>query len=225
MAESNRTPRSHRFIDLTGKVFGRLTVLRFAGSSPRKHRLWECRCECGVVRNVRACTLLAGEAHSCGCGSREAASTNNLRHGCGRAGAKRTPEYQSWSGMIQRCTNPKNTAWKNYGARGITVCERWRDFANFLADMGDRPSLKHSIDRIENNKGYEPGNCAWATKLSQCRNTRKNVMLEFRGETKCLSEWAETLGVNRDALRTRIESGWSVEDALSTPVKQYRRRS
>ncbi len=120
--------------------------------------------------------------------------------------------------MRGRCRDPRNKCFANYGGRGITVCERWSDFAAFLADMGPRPSLEHSIDRIDNSAGYSPENCRWATKSDQMRNTRRNNNLTFRGETLCVSAWAERVGIARRTLLSRIKLGWSVERVLTAPL-------
>jgi hypothetical protein len=120
-----------------------------------------------------------------------------------------------WSSMVRRCTNPRNKAFPAYGGRGITVCDRWRDFTNFLADMGECPEGL-SIDRKDNDKGYEPGNCRWATQSEQCRNTRRNVILTLNGVSHCLVEWAEITGINYGTLNDRIRRGWSDADVLQT---------
>jgi len=118
--------------------------------------------------------------------------------------------------MWTRCSNPNSAMYKHYGARGISVCERWRSFDNFLADMGQRPSPKHSIDRFPNNDGnYEPGNCHWATDIEQHRNRSDNVLVTFNGQTLTCAEWDERLGKKHGFLRDRLSSGWSVEDALT----------
>lgn len=132
------------------------------------------------------------------------------------------PEYGVWCRMIDRCYNPNIPSFSNYGGRGIIVCERWRhDFAAFLADVGPRPSPAHSIDRIDNDGNYEPGNVRWATKHQQMRNTRFNVVIEWRGEKRCLFEWAVILGINAYTLHARLRRrGWTIERAMTTPVKK-----
>lgn len=126
------------------------------------------------------------------------------------------PEKTAWKNMIQRCTYSKHPAWKDYGGRGITVCDRWRnDFKAFLADMGDRPSPKHSLERKRVNEGYSSDNCVWAVRKVQARNTRRARMLTHRGETLCLAEWAERLGVKSETIRSRLRMGWSEERALT----------
>lgn len=126
-----------------------------------------------------------------------------------------SPEYTAWAGMLQRCRNPKNAAYPDYGGRGITVCDAWRDsFEAFYADLGPRPSARHSIDRIDNDGNYEPGNCRWATAKEQNRNTRRARLLTFDGRTQLLSDWGAELGVHPEAIRGRLRRGWSIEDAL-----------
>jgi hypothetical protein len=119
--------------------------------------------------------------------------------------------------MRDRCRNPKHRAYKNYGGRGITVCERWNSFENFYADVGDRPSPKHSIDRIDNDLGYEPGNVRWADQKTQSRNSRRNRLVAINGETLCLQDWAERMGLGRCTIYDRLRRGWSIERALTTP--------
>lgn len=129
----------------------------------------------------------------------------------------RSPEYRTWNNMTQRCTNPKHTNFHRYGGRGITVCERWlNSFAAFLEDMGPKPTPKHEIERKDNDKGYSPDNCRWATHKEQCRNFGRNRLLTFDGKTMCISAWAEHLGIHRQTLKHRLDSGWTLERALTT---------
>lgn len=140
------------------------------------------------------------------------------RHGyCG------TATYSSWINMVNRCRCANVSLWKTYYIdRGITVCDRWKDFRNFLADMGERPP-NTSLDRIDNSRGYSPENCRWVNRSSQMRNTRANVMLTYAGKTQCLAAWAKDLGFSIHTLHGRLNAyGWSVEDALSTPVLKSR---
>lgn len=136
-----------------------------------------------------------------------------------------SPEYGAWKSMWDRCRNPNVRNYPNYGGRGITVCQRWRDFANFYADIGQRPSPEHSLERNDTNGNYEPGNCRWATKIEQQNNIRSNVNLTFEGRTLSVSAWARELGINRQMLRGRIDSGWGVAEALLTPSGQGQRRT
>ena len=207
MAEMDSTRRRGGFKDLTGKQFGKWTVLYEA---PRKSGkvYWLCRCECGTKGHVRTSDLRSGKSRSCSvCGK---TSTVHGMHG--------TPEYIVWKRMRARCTNSATAEYGNYGGRGIRVCTRWHEFSLFFADMGPRPSPKHTIDRIDNDGDYSPDNCRWATRKEQNRNSRKNRLLTFNGETRCLAEWAELTGMKPNTLAMRLRRGWSIELTLTALV-------
>lgn len=168
----------HNFVDLTGRQFGRLTVLRYAGSVNRKTR-WECVCSCGVIKNITYQNLMRGHTKSCGCLHIDELKART------KHGGRHTTEYNAWCGMRQRCTNPRTVRWKDYGGRGIKVCAEWmHDFAAFLRDVGHRPSSDHTLDRINNDGNYEPGNVRWATRSEQSINRRPFVILKNR-KTHC----------------------------------------
>lgn len=138
------------------------------------------------------------------------------RHGASWVNGKAAPEYAAWASMKSRCLNQSARNFADYGGRGIQVCDRWRDsFEAFLADMGTRPSTKHSIDRIDNDGNYEPGNCRWALPLAQCRNKRSNHLVEWQGQTMTVTEAAERAGANIVLVRSRIRRGWDIARALS----------
>lgn len=145
------------------------------------------------------------------------------RHGNFVHGMKLTPEYAVWKQMRQRCSNPNNHAFQHYGGRGIAVCDRWQSFENFLADMGSRPSPKHSLERKDNLLGYSPGNVKWSTKSEQMRNTRVNHILTARGISQCLAAWAELAGIAESTIRKRCRLGWTHERAIFSPIQQQQR--
>lgn len=187
-----------------GARFGKLTVLRH-DTTVRGVQFWQCRCDCGVVVIVRKTNLLH-RTRSCGCG--------HTKHG--QSG---TAYYATWRHMVGRCTQPNRPEYKHYGGRGIKVCDGWLSFENFYADMGPRPFPNAEIERKDNNGNYEPGNCVWATRRQQMRNTRRVRRLTLNGITLSLPDWADKLGMTRHTLRTRLNKlGWSVERALSEPL-------
>lgn len=150
-------------------------------------------------------------------GSDKPSSLGDWRFKHGRCG---TPEYRAWQGMLRRCCNPHSKSYPDYGGRGISACERWKaSFEAFFADMGERPSADHSIDRIDNSLGYSPENCRWATRAEQQRNRRDNVYLEHAGKRMMLVDWADEIGMNRMTLGNRIKAGWTAEEAITTPAK------
>lgn len=156
-----------RFIDLTGLEFGRLTVMNTTGKDKHGRYLWKCKCVCGNEKTIATYILKSGHTKSCGCFRKEVTSERAKKHG-----KRHSAEYEIWCGIMQRCTNPNHIAYKNYGGRNITICDRWKDFSLFIEDMGERPTPSHSVERNENEKGYTPENCRWATREEQARNTR-----------------------------------------------------
>jgi hypothetical protein len=197
-------------IDRTGHVFGRWTALsRVSGQ-----RKWLCRCECGTVKTVATSHLRQGKSRSCGCLEKELTSARAKTHGMSA-----TVEHRTWMSMRDRCRNPKAAHYDCYGGRGITVCERWiNSFGNFYEDMGPRPSSRHSIDRIDVNGHYEPGNCRWATIAEQRRNTRTNTIVQYLGRDMCIAEAAELSGISQCTLSMRIRRGWD-SSRLFAPVR------
>lgn len=204
--------------DLTGERFGRLTVVKKSDKKYKgdAHQFWFCHCDCGKEKEIYDRSLITGSTKSCGCLGREISSINgsgNRKHGMSFS-----PEYYSWNHMMMRCTNKNHHAWKDYGGRGITVCERWKSFENFYEDMGERPIGK-SIDRIDNDGNYEPKNCKWSTQKEQVGNRRNsNHLIEYNREIKLSSVWEEEYGLNAGILIRRIRSGWSVDRAINTPM-------
>lgn len=211
-------PTHYKFRDLTGQTFGRLTAL---GIVERRNRtiVWLCACECGINAPVRGGCLTRGDTQSCGCLQQERAYKSAYRHG--RA---HTPIYNVWCSMRARCKNPKVKSFAGYGAKGITVCERWQTFENFLHDMGERPSPKHEIERVDGTKGYFPDNCIWATRETQANNKSTNHILTFQGKSQSIAMWARELHLTYPTIKMRIRNGWGTELALSTPRLRARRK-
>jgi hypothetical protein len=208
---------------VVGETFGRLTILGEAPHRGDKRRA-RCRCACGSERVVALSDLRAGHIRSCGCARSDLLRARNTRHGMTRRGSK-APEYVAWVSARRRCETPVDTHYAAYGGRGIRMCDRWRaSFEAFFADMGPKPTPKHSLDRIDVNGHYEPGNCRWADAATQARNTRRNVVLTFQGLSLCLTDWCARLGLKRGTLERRLGNGWPVERALTAPVDTRRGR-
>jgi hypothetical protein len=201
-------------MDLIGHVYGRLTVLRLSDRRQGKNKYWHCVCECGVSREVGQGHLRGGHTQSCGC--------KNIERMRSRNGASNTGEYRSWRSMVSRCTDSDNVSYANYGAKGVRVCNEWLfDFDYFLKCVGPKPTPTHSLDRIDNKKGYEPGNVRWATKLEQTLNREVTVMVEYLGVLQPLAILARAVGLCPMTAHNRVvKNGWSVERALTTPVAQ-----
>ncbi len=196
-----------------GTRFGRLVVVGDGGrANDDTHRAWLCRCDCGNVKPVLPSSLRGGRTRSCGCLRREVSSVVSLTHG-----KTHTPEYGAWGRMLGRCRNPNSPDYPDYGARGITVCARWESFENFYADMGPRPSKKHSLDRRDNNGNYEPSNCRWASPRQQAGNKRSNVWIEYGGKRMIIEDWAAETGLPRTTLEQRVKRGWSDELTVTAP--------
>jgi len=206
---SNATVKNYPFI---GKQFGRLLIESIAGRNGRSQLIVKIRCTCGTIKTTNWDPIRKGIVISCGCYRREQLS--KARHIHGKC---RTVEYYAWSAARTRCTNPKCDQYHNYGGRGIKFL--WKSFTQFIDELGERPSWANSIDRIDTNGNYEPGNCRWSTALEQGSNKRNNHWLEWNGEKLTLAQWAKRIGINVSTLTTRLRDGWTVERALSTPTK------
>lgn len=208
-------------LDLTGRVFGRLTVEYHSATRPNGHIVWMCRCICGNQHETAANNLTSGHVSSCGCLRREIGRTKNLKHG---AKHRHPSEYAIWMNMRQRCNNPRSRFYADYGGRGITVCERWGDFAAFLADMGERPDGK-TLDRIDNDRGYEPTNCRWATTVEQARNKRdtlnetaRQLVRYMRRRGATLADLAHAFGIGTNSIRV-IAAGIRGNDSFHPHYK------
>lgn len=200
-----------------GQRFGRLTVIKYLPGGIGRHARALCQCDCGKQCTPFVGNLKRGLTRSCGCLNDETRVIVNTKHGM-----TESPEHHVWATMIQRCTNPNHGAYPHYGGRGINICQAWLRFEQFLADMGPRPSMGHSLERKNNDGNYEPGNCKWATRKEQCRNRRSNRVIEYQGESKTLAEWAELYGLQQSTLSARIRYGWPIHRALTAPLRQWR---
>lgn len=215
--------RPKNFRDITNQVFSRLTALSYLGSQK-----WKCVCSCdGKEVIVNSANLFNSHTQSCGCLQRERTSKAKKIHGMSA-----TRIFGVWSGMIQRCTNPKQPRWPYYGGRGIIVCERWRlgegamnGFQCFYHDMGDRPFEGAEIERKDNDGNYCPENCKWATHKEESNNRRSSHNITFSGRTQTAKQWEEELNLPLHILRTRLKvNKWSVERAFTTPIRRYKQR-
>lgn len=207
-------------IDIAGRRFGRW-VVKSKGDTVCGKVKWNCVCDCGASSMVDGGSLGRGVSTSCGCQRDEETARRNFKHGvttgCHTAQPPRT--YNCWRNMKARCQNPKNHKYPIYGGRGISVCEKWQTFAGFFEDMGECPP-KHSIDRINNDGNYEPGNCRWAGVEQQMSNQSTNNNLFFDGRTMTIAQWSRETGIASTTILQRISrSGWSVERALTEKVQ------
>lgn len=202
-------------IDMIGKQFGKLKVLEENGYLG-PFLAFKCQCDCGATTTVRGPSLRSGNTTSCGCVHKAMVGELNKKHG-----QRHTTEYSIWQNMMTRCTNEKSNCFYRYGGRGITVCDEWRDFQGFYADMGDKPEGM-TLDRIDNNGPYSKDNCRWATSKEQARNTRRSQIVEFNNKKQCLKDWADEVGLAYNTLRKRfVIYNWPFEKAITTPPRPY----
>ncbi len=193
--------RQHNFADLTGLKFNLLTVLEFSHRTDNA-TLWKCLCDCGREAIIRGYDFKSGKQKSCGCLRDISTKKRMTTHG----ESHKTSEYKAWRAMHDRVYRPTTPQLKrDYKDRGITICQRWHVYENFISDMGRKPTPKHSLDRIDNNGNYEPLNCRWATRLQQNTNRRNTVFLTFKGEKKPLVEWVKITGISYGTLRSRLK--------------------
>lgn len=198
-----------------GERFGRWMILEVIGS-----RWAMARCDCGTVKKIDRVSVSHGVSKSCGCLAREVTSRIKTRHGqCSKMCGK-TKEWLTWRSVLQRCEDPNSNRYDMYAGRGITVCERWHKFENFFADMGQAPDVNHSIERIDNNKGYSPDNCRWATAKEQARNRRTTLLISIGNTQQSLAAWTEQYQMPYKQVWKRIQVyGWKPLTALTTPLK------
>lgn len=210
-----RFVRTFNPMTIIGQTYGRLTAISVIGSNGLKNL--KCVCSCGGETLINSHSF--GRTKSCGClkaeSSARTAIFTNYRHGMSRSKV-----FAVWASMLQRCRDSKCKAFKNYGGRGIMVCEKWQTFEGFFEEMGE-PGKNQSIDRIDVNGNYSKENCRWTDRKTQSRNRRSNRTITFNGKTACISEWSENLGLSKTLIRTRLNLGWPVEDVLS--LKKYHR--
>ena len=208
--------------DITGQKFGRLTVLKFIGTNKNRNSLWECKCDCGKSVIVQKTNLISGNTKSCGCLNMERKTKHNK---------SKSRLFRVWEGIKQRCLNPNSSEYKNYGGRGIGICDEWLDFETFYewatnnGFIEDVSKGQNTIDRIDVNRNYEPGNCRFVDMKVQSNNTRRNRYITFNNKTQTISQWARELGIKPNTLLARINDyHWAIEKALTTPVKEYNRK-
>ncbi len=213
-------------VDLKGRRIGRLLVVERAPPivtyNPdriRRRAAWRCLCDCGTEIVATACHLKIGHSRSCGCLNRELAADRKRTHNM-----TGTIEYSRWCGMYSRCYLAQFPQYKDYGGRGIFVCERWRhNFEAFYADMGPCPSPKHTLERKDNDGPYSPENCRWATQREQANNKRTNTFLTVGGRRMTTAQWSHETGLPRDMIARRIVRGWSPEDAVTIKPRAVRK--
>lgn len=211
-----------KFIDMTGEKYGKLLVVEYAGKTKRGLSLWKCKCDCGREAVVQSANLRNGHTKSCGCFRAEWCKENCTKHGL-----EHTRLYGIWADMIYRCHNPENPNHERYGARGISVCEEWRNDVRAFYDWAIRNGYSDdlTIDRIDNNGNYCPENCRWATKAEQASNRRSNILITRNGETKTMKQWAISEGIPYQVVWQRIKKlGWDSERALTEKVENRGRK-
>jgi len=214
----------NRFIDLTGQRFGKLIVDKYIGKNKWRHIRWLCSCDCGNKSEISGCNLLSGKTKSCGCFAKQI----KTKHGYAKRN-KKLRVYQIWCDMKKRCNNKNAQFYRDYGGRNIKVCYRWANkkngFQNFLEDMGEPPSTKHQIDRINNSLGYYKENCRWVTSKENNRNRRDNRVFKYNNKDQCVSALAEKYNIKRSTLSSRINRDkLSIEEALTIPINKQQRR-
>lgn len=207
-----------RVIDMTGKKYGSITALSIAGKSVSGDLKWLFICDCGKRFDATGCYARTGKITTCPECAKERVRLASVIHG-----KSETKEYFTWTDIKTRCYNPKTKYFNNYGGRGIVVCDRWLEsFENFLSDMGVKPSVKHTIERKDNNGNYEPSNCYWATYTEQANNKRNNIKVTIDGETKTISRWASENGLSYSTVYQRHRDG-NHDDQLTASRENFLR--
>lgn len=208
-----------KFHDLTGQKFGRLTVIKRVENNKQNGLMWLCKCECGNICVITSNHLKNGHTKSCGCLQKEKTTKHGLYN---------TRIYRIHQSIKRRCYTPNNTRYKNYGGRGIRMCDEWLNeengfinFYNWAIDNGYTDEL--TIDRIDVNGNYEPSNCRWASSKTQARNRRNNKMIKYKNKVKCLIEWCEELDLSYCTIQARLDRGWTPEKAFETPIEKQKK--
>lgn len=202
--------------NLANQKFNMLTVIAFSGRDKHGLRLWQCKCDCGNIKVILECNFATGGTKSCGCNTKNYRAKASTTHG-----KSNTRTYRIWVGMLSRCRDKGRREYKFYGGRGISVCERWYKFENFILDMGECPS-KLEIDRIDTNGNYEKSNCRWASRLIQTNNTRRNRRICFNGKNLSLMQWARETNLADHVIAWRLDNGWNIRDSLTRPLVYVR---
>lgn len=214
-------------VDITGQKFGRLTAVRSLRSSPRG-KIWLFRCDCGIEIERGYAQVTCGITSSCGCLRRETITKHGFQLGVANNKRLKSPQtqvYTAYHAMLQRCYNPKSTNFKNWGGRGISVCDLWREsFVDFVLHIGLPPTPKHTVGRIENSGNYEPGNVRWETRRDQLRNTRRTKFATIEGRTQCLTAWAAECGLSLSGMRSRFDRGIRGQELLAPATPRALRR-
>lgn len=218
MSEPEFIKLSYKARDITGQRFGRLLALGPVGLDQNQEVLWLCQCDCGNIATKLGRSMRKGSTQSCGCFGKQRSAEATTIHGMWKE-----PIYHKWIHINERCEKESHHNFHRYGERGIKMCDEWRhDFVAFYTHISQ---LEHfgkegyTLDRRDNEKGYEPGNVRWATAKQQQRNRHNNHMITHNGETFCLAEWAERVGISYQTIKERLKRGWSAEKALTTPIK------
>lgn len=198
--------------DITSEKFNLLSVVRLHKRTNRTY--WECECDCGNTTIVEGHKLKSGHTRSCGCIAKAELIARSTKHGM-----TNSPEYFAWKNLINRCEREKDIRFEKYGKRGIFVCDEWRnDFSAFFRDVGERPSDRHSIDRIDNNDGYHKNNCRWATAHQQTRNRSTNIIVEINGVSMCIHDWFSEYGLGKSSYYRKISKGLSPKEAIESQL-------
>ncbi len=197
-------------LDLVGKRFGKLLVIKRLGVDKNRKVKWLCECDCGKTKSISGRDLVAGKTTSCGCYRKEIMKGKAIRHNM-----HGTRPYSIWNSMKNRCCNKRSIGYKHYGGRGIKVCSEWQTFNGFWKDMQEGYSDNLTIERIDVNGNYEKSNCKWASMKEQANNTTRNRRIEYNGEMHNILEWSNILDIHINTLRQRLNRGWSVEDAFT----------